>query len=40
MKIDEGVNGKIHDKVRQILNSKAKLKDTITNIPKQNPKIL
>ena len=24
MKIDEGVNGKIHAKVRQILNSKAK----------------
>ena len=23
MKIDEGVNGKIHDKLRQILNSKA-----------------
>ena len=25
MKIDKGVNGKIHDKVRQMLNSKAKL---------------
>ena len=25
MKIDEGVNGKIHAKVRQMLNSKAKL---------------
>ena len=24
MKIDEGVNGKIHAKVRQMLNSKAK----------------
>ena len=24
MKIDEGVNGKIHGKVRQTLNSKAK----------------
>ena len=27
MKIDEGVNGKIHAKLRQILNSKAKILD-------------
>ena len=27
MKIDEGVNGKIHAKVRQILNSKASVEE-------------
>ena len=32
IKIDEGVNGKIHAKVKQILNSKAKLTFYLTFI--------